>query len=316
MLLKEAFEMLGEAANKSLARIQQHIQDRNIGIITAHRSVHTNEEKSKYASELAGRPDHAHTSFVNTRRNTDLMGHIRNHGYGFVHIRGKYIENKGEENEKHGEEHSFLVIGKKGDDGGKLKKFLTQHGEKYGQDSILHKAHNSSEAHLIGTRDGEWLKKGEHLSVGQFQPNMVGDYHSALRRGTVRKAKEAFSVSDHNDKDVAKFDSRKEADKHLASGLKDGSLEKGSKVKLNARAFAFADPVGPKLDGKNRTSNSSFNAMSKEKSPSWRSKDYQKEEEEIETPYVFEDFNFWEPTSWFNRVEKLWVPTDKDLEDC
>ena len=312
MLLREAFEMLGEAANKSLARIQQHVQDRNIGIITAHRNTHTAEDKKKYASELAGVPEHRHDEYINAYRNSDLQGHIRNHGYGFVHIRGKYIENKGEKNEHHGDEHSFMVIGKKGNDHGELKNFLTKHGEKYGQDSILHKAHDSKEAHLIGTRDGEWLKKGEHMSVGEFQPNMVGDYHSALRRGTSRNAKEAFSVSNHKDKDVAKFSTRKEATKHLETGLKDGTLEKGSKVKLNARAFAFADPVGPKLDGKNRTEKSSFNDMSKKPSPSWRSKGFQKEDEEIveeiEMNGVFEDFNFWEPTTWFNRVEKLWMP--------
>lgn len=285
MLLREAFEMLDEAANKSLARIHQHVQDRNIGIITAHRSANSADE--------------------NKRRNTELVGHIKNHGFGFVHIRGKYVENKGEPNEKHEEEHSYMVIGKKGNDNGALKGFLTKHGEKYGQDSILHKAHNSPEAHLIGTRDGSWLKKGEHMSVGHFQPNMVGDYHSALRRGTARRAKDAYAVSDHTGKDVKSFDSRQEAGKHLEAGLKDGSLEKGSKVKLNARSFAFADPVGPKLDGKNRKSKSSFNAMSK----------HQKEDvetEEIEMNGVFEDFNFWEPTTWFNRVEKLWVPDEEE----
>ena len=50
------------------------------------------------------------------------------------------------------DEHSYLVIGKKGKDGGALKGFLKKHGEKYGQDSVLHKSHDSNEAHLHGAK--------------------------------------------------------------------------------------------------------------------------------------------------------------------
>lgn len=279
MNLKEAMVVLDEKANKSLARIHAHVQDRNIGIITAHRGENSHAE--------------------NQKRNTELMGHIRNHGFGFVHIRGKYVENKGEPNEKHNDEHSFMVIGKKGNDNGQMKGFLTKHGEKYGQDSVLHKPHNTTHAHLIGTRDGEWLKKGEHMNVGEFHPNDVGDYHSALRKGAARRGTDAYSVVDHTGKDVKKFETKKQAHDHLAAGLKSKELEHGSNVKYNARSFAFADKVGPKnnLQG-------SFKKMSKKN-------------EEIETQEdngVFEDFNFWTPTTWFNRTESLWVPSDMDLK--
>jgi hypothetical protein len=41
---------------------------------------------------------------------------------------------------------SLLVVGKSGDDGGALVGHLKHLGKKYGQDSILHKPHNSEKA--------------------------------------------------------------------------------------------------------------------------------------------------------------------------
>ncbi len=221
MYLKEAFEIVQEAASRSLSRIYSHSQGRNVGILTAHRGENSPQE--------------------NKSRNEALKKDIKAHGYGYVHVRGRYVENKGEPNEKHVEEHSFMLIGHKGDDKGKLKGFLSKHGEKYGQDSVLYKPHNARNAHLIGTRDGGWMKKGETMDVGEFHPNKIGDYHSALKKGPPRDTKGGYSVLDHKGDEVQKFNNGKDARNHLTTGLKSGSLPKGSRVRYNARTFTNED---------------------------------------------------------------------------
>jgi hypothetical protein len=73
----------------SLARIWQHTQNRNFGIITAHRGEHDAKE--------------------NYRRNTTLIDDLRNRGFGFIPMRGHYIENEGTPEARHVTEDSFLV---------------------------------------------------------------------------------------------------------------------------------------------------------------------------------------------------------------
>jgi len=144
----------------SLSRVFTHTQGRNIGMMTAHRGEHTAEE--------------------NKQRNHELEGDIRKHGFGFTHVKGRYIENHGTPQARAVDEHSYLIHGKKGDDKGELKNFLTKHGEKYGQDSVLHKAHDSEHAHLIGTREGGFPGKGNTHDVGQWHPNRTGEFHSVM----------------------------------------------------------------------------------------------------------------------------------------
>lgn len=150
----------------SLSRVHSHTQNRNIGMITAHRSTNTAKE--------------------NDEANAKLHKDIRDAGFGLLNVTGHYVENKGEPTERKVKEHSFLVIGDKGHDNGKLKGFLKKHGEKYGQDSVLHKSHNEKNAKLIGTRDGEWIKKGQEVDVGEYHPNRTGEYHTQLKGGNKR----------------------------------------------------------------------------------------------------------------------------------
>lgn len=164
-------EELSEAARRSLARVHQHVQGANIGIISAERGEHSKEEN-----------DHAHAS----------LGHdIRKAGYGYVPIKGNYIENHGTPHEKKVSERSYMVVGKRGHDSGNLKGFLTKHGEKYKQDSILHKPHDSETASLHGTKEGVWPGKGEKHDVGHFHPNRAGEFHSQM------KGRRTFAFEDY-----------------------------------------------------------------------------------------------------------------------
>ena len=134
--LKEAKTIFNES---SLSRVHAHTQGRNIGMITAHRGENSKEE--------------------NEKRNGELEKKIRGAGYGFVKVKGRYIENHGTENARPVDEHSYLVVGNHGDDKGHLLHFLKKQGEHYGQDSILHKAHD----------------------VGKFHPNRAGEFHTVMK---------------------------------------------------------------------------------------------------------------------------------------
>lgn len=161
----------------SLGRIYQHTQKRNIGVITAHRSENSPED--------------------NHAANRSLESDIREHGFGFHHIDGHYTENKGTPHERHVQERSYLVVGKEGEDGGHLKNFLTTHGEKYGQETVLHKAHNESQAKLIGTKSGVgWIGKGEESSVGDYHPGRADEFHSVIRSRRSNDQTKKFSFGE------------------------------------------------------------------------------------------------------------------------
>lgn len=146
----------------SLTRVLHHTEHSNIGMISASRGEHTSQQ--------------------NKEANKSLEKDIRSHGHGIIHVKGRYAENKGTPQEKHVEEHSMIVIGKKKDDGGELLKHLKHYGEKYNQDSILHKGASDEHAQLHGTsHTGSWLKHGETHNVGKFHPNRAAEFTSHLK---------------------------------------------------------------------------------------------------------------------------------------
>jgi hypothetical protein len=90
---------------------------------------------------------------------------VRKADYGF--IEGRRFDEK-----------SLLVVGKKGDDGGALLGHLKHLGEKYGQESILHKPHNSEKASLHSTNETE---RDKHIEVGSWHPNRTAEFHSLMK---------------------------------------------------------------------------------------------------------------------------------------
>lgn len=156
----------------NLSRVAQHVQERNIGMITAHRGDKTPEE--------------------NEERNKNLRADLKGHGLSWIKVKGNYVENHGSKDAKTVSEHSYLVVGKKGNDDGQLKGVLKNLGNKYDQDSVLHKSHDSETAQLHGTSDREngWPAKGESVDVGKFHPSRAGEFHTAI------KNKKTFAFSE------------------------------------------------------------------------------------------------------------------------
>lgn len=160
-----------EETAASLSRVYQHTKERNIGALTAFRNEYSLQE--------------------NRERNKGLEKSIRDAGYGFIRVKGRYIENRGTDKEVPVDEESFIVIGGKTDeDKNKLNAFLTKLGAEYQQDSVLFKPYDDSEAHLVFTTGKD---KGTSFSVGEWAPTNLGEYFSVLGKGldhfnTVRQA--------------------------------------------------------------------------------------------------------------------------------
>lgn len=196
-------EMSTVALNEiNMSRLSAHMNGRNIGMITASRGEHQDHpDWAKYKDLPKEHPDRqAFVNKVNKQRNKELEGHIKhwtktqrannNSSAGYTKVRGRYTENFGKPDAHNVDEHSFLMIGKKGDDRGELKKFLTHHGEKYNQDSILHKAHDSTAAHLVGTNKTGYPGYGQHRSIGEFHANRTPEFHSILHGGGANSGKQ------------------------------------------------------------------------------------------------------------------------------
>lgn len=144
-----------------------HVQHRAVGIITAQRAEYHGGLK-----DAEGR--------TNKQRNAALATDIRNNGFGFTHLRGRYVENYGTKQATPSDEHSFMIVS---DSHKKLRDFLTTHGEKYGQDSVLFKHPKEPSAKLIGTKEGAYPGKGQEQDVGEFHANRVPEFHTLLTRG-------------------------------------------------------------------------------------------------------------------------------------
>jgi hypothetical protein len=106
-------------------------------------------------------------------------------GYGTVSLHGRYAEDDDNGNTHHVKEHSFGVIGKSGDDGGDLLKHLKGWGRAFGQDSILHKSHETDDAYLHATNDSSWIKDEpeQRFKVGKFTPNVTNPNGDSSLKG-------------------------------------------------------------------------------------------------------------------------------------
>jgi hypothetical protein len=182
-VMKRFIEFIQEGARTSLSRMNSHMSGRTMGIISASRKERTPEE--------------------NNKRSKELEGHLKNSGFGYFARKGKYQYADG----KMGSEKSFVVMNKhKGDDGGSLHSFLSQHGDAHDQESFVHKSHDSTDAHLHFLQDTPENKRGDHFSIGPFRPNYANPYgHTVMsepgnsKKGQTPASNKTFSFAPHED---------------------------------------------------------------------------------------------------------------------
>jgi hypothetical protein len=145
--------------------IEHLFKNRAVGMISAVKGHHTEKQNADLTSQLGKA--------------------LKNRGHTVIPAKGGYVENFGTDVAKHSHEDSFVVAHKtQGDDHGALLKDLTELGARYGQDSILHKPHNSDVASFHGTTDGVWPGKGKVEPVGRLNTKSKNpQYYTELPNG-------------------------------------------------------------------------------------------------------------------------------------
>lgn len=119
----------------SINRLVKHMEEHDCGSITAYRSEYTNKE--------------------NKQRNVSLLSKLLARGYGVTSVRGSYIENYGQPDQREVGEHVFFVVDLK--DRKDVKSVLMKLGKEFDQDSILFIPKGLKEgSYLIGLKKDVW----------------------------------------------------------------------------------------------------------------------------------------------------------------
>ncbi len=186
--LSEAWDSinLNEAASKSLNRALHHFRNNDIAIMTAFRKYDQN-------GVLITKPE-------NIQRNKILAKDIRMAGYGFIRVRGTFLEDNPETGEKNMvEEESFFIVDveKEGGVGG-LKDNVIMWGKKWHQDAVIFKG-AGEDALLIGTNDTGYPGMGNEKVLGKVHINKPADFFTQLHGGR------QFSFSE--DVDMSRYES-------------------------------------------------------------------------------------------------------------
>jgi hypothetical protein len=142
---------------ESLSRVWQHMDSaRPFSLLTAFRSSHTRDE--------------------NISRNKKLAAQIRNLGYGFFYLDGRWIENSGTPDEILVSEDTLFVIGPIGGDE-QFTNDMIEFGRQYNQDGVIVK--NTDGIKIYG-KDGKAFHEFSKLN-----PGAIGQIYSKLRTGKV-----------------------------------------------------------------------------------------------------------------------------------
>lgn len=132
--------------------IKHHVKNSHIGTLSAQKGNLSPDE--------------------NARRHKFLSDDLKKLGLHHFAIKGRSVEG-----DKHVDEDSYFVHG-----GESLLGHLKNLGQKYNQESILHKGPNEHIAKLHGTNPG-FPGEGKTMALGAFYPNMKGDTHSITKNG-------------------------------------------------------------------------------------------------------------------------------------
>lgn len=152
----------------SMSRIYDHTKNRPFAALTAFRGEYSLAE--------------------NRDRNKDLIQQVRDAGFGFAKVKGRYIENKGTDKENPVDEESIMVFAPKGTDMKAFEKFVTGLGSKFDQDSVLVKSPDNDSAELVITSPtgGD---VGDRIDVGQWRPGNTGEFFSVFHGGSRKTGK-------------------------------------------------------------------------------------------------------------------------------
>lgn len=173
---------MNESALNSLTRVIEHFKNNSFAIISASRGIYGSDENSK--------------------RTEELRHDIRSMGYGFVKMKGGYIEGMGTDKETPVHEDVFFIASKamKPEESENYEQFNKQNnqvfkkdmeslGNKFDQEAIIFKPYGEQKAYILGTVDvnenGEptWPGKGVMAvagDTGDLKAGKTGQFHTML----------------------------------------------------------------------------------------------------------------------------------------
>ena len=152
------------------SRLNKHVKD-NCFMISASRGDKTEKE--------------------NKARTEQLARDLRANNLGFIRVLGGYIENKGTEDEKDVTEESFFVPIPKNYSEEDFFNVAIELCKKYNQDSVLISMPNYTEFGYYDKNGNFDFSPGNKLT---FTDSSIGEYFSALVKGSKRNAKWAFTT--------------------------------------------------------------------------------------------------------------------------
>jgi hypothetical protein len=165
--VRSIFDMPADMYEASLERVYDCTKNSSLVILSAFRSA---DERTPEENEAA----HA-----------QMIKMVGEHGFGYSHIKVRYIENRGQPDERAVDEKSLLVsAGADPRTHERLIAMAKHLGRHFDQDSVLYKPHDDENAYLLGTTKRGFVDPpfGQTKLVGKFHPNKVGDYMVMLRR--------------------------------------------------------------------------------------------------------------------------------------
>lgn len=203
-LIVQHYAKMKEVAS-SVGRIYQHAKNRNMGAMSAFRNENSLKE--------------------NRERNEKLKAMIRKAGYGFIKVKGRYIENEGTDKETTVDEESFMVIGDNTNEGAdRLNAFLKEAAIEFDQESVLLKKHDEKDAKLVFYNGPA---KGTEFNVGEFRPTNIGPYFSSLKKG------KSFEFMDEETKKAILKKKKEERERKEKEALKKKGVKKNNEADDN-----------------------------------------------------------------------------------
>lgn len=158
------------------------------------------------------------TKAENKARNKELFSALFAKGYSITKVKGSYIENYQEVDEKEMNEESFVVVNQH--DKSDFLEVLEKLGRHYDQDSILViKGGDSPTAYLLGTNDAEFPGLGKKVNQGSIGLNKFTNVQFFTKLGN---AKFFFADKNVNMKDPKELSEYRT--EQIKNGYPDGSL--------------------------------------------------------------------------------------------
>jgi hypothetical protein len=122
---------------------------------------------------------------TNKKLMNQLKQDVRDAGYGFWELDGRWVETDEQGEKADVGERSLFIAAPKGTDGEEMRQFIMDMTQKYDQDAGIYKSDPEADSDIMlyqhkSERDGERVVDEDHFSIGKFNPNKISDAYSKI----------------------------------------------------------------------------------------------------------------------------------------